>query len=298
LRPIPAPAEIPAGLPHRHARDIAAVASPAPGQEVTSADTAGPSAHQRRDHHANRAPGNGEPNLGRGPHPGRTAAARAPHRHSTIRRILRSHRIPPPSSRSDTWRTFRRAQANGLPAIDFSHVDTVTLKRLYAAFVIEHRTRRVHLLGVTDHPTGAWTTQLARNLAADLDDAGHRFTHMIRDRDAKFTAASDAAFASIGLHVVLTAPQAPRMNAFAQRWICSLRRECTDRLLITGRSHLHHVLHAYVEHYNADRSHQGHDVGLRAPDDDPNVIPLPTPPDRIKRTRRLAGLLNDYQPAA
>jgi hypothetical protein len=121
---------------------------------------------------------------------------------------------------------------------------------------------------------------------------------MIRDRDAKFTAAFDAAFASIGLHVVLTAPQAPRMNAFAQRWICSLRRECTDQLLITGRSHLHYVLHAYVEHYNAGRSHQGHDVGLRAPDNDPNVIPLPTPPDRIKRTRRLAGLLNDYQPAA
>lgn len=217
---------------------------------------------------------------------------------STIRRILRSRRIPPPSSRGDTWRTFLRAQADGLLATDFFHVDTVTLKRLYAAFVIEHRTRRVHLLGVTDHPTGAWAAQLARNLAADLEDAGHRFTHMIRDRDAKFTEAFDAAVASIGIHVVLTAPQAPRMNAFAERWIGSLRRECTDRLLITGGSHLHHVLDAYVEHYNAGRSHQGHGVGLRAPDDDPNVIPLPTPVNRIKRTRRLAGLLNDYQPAA
>ncbi|EWM19166.1 integrase core domain-containing protein [Kutzneria sp. 744] len=216
---------------------------------------------------------------------------------STIRRIVRGYRIPPPASRGDTWRTFLRAQADGLLAIDFLHVDTVKLKRLYAAFVIEHRTRRVHLLGVTDHPTGAWAAQLARNLAADLDDAGRRFTHLIRDRDATFTAAFDAAFASIGVRVVLTAPQAPRMNAIAERWICSLRRECIDRLLITGRSHLCHVLEAYVEHYNAGRSHQGHDVGLRAPDDDPNVIPLPTPVDRIKRTRRLAGLLNDYQPA-
>jgi len=88
------------------------------------------------------------------------------------------------------------------------------------------------------------------------------------------------------------------MNAVAERSICSLRRECTDRLFIVGRSHLRRVLGAHVEHYNAGRSHQGHGVGLRAPDDDPNVIPLPTPPDRIKRTRRLAGLLNDYEPAA
>jgi hypothetical protein len=99
------------------------------------------------------------------------------------------------------------------------------------------------------------------------------FADMIRDRDAKFTPAFDAVFASIGVHVVLPAPQAPRMNAIAERWICSLRRECTDRLLITGRNHLHHVLDTYVEHYNAGRSHQGHGVGLRAPDDDPNVIP-------------------------
>ncbi len=98
--------------------------------------------------------------------------------------------------------------------------------------------------------------------------------------------------------MVLTALPAPRMNAIAERWICSLRRECTDRLLITGRNHLGHVLEAYVDHCNAGRSRQGDGVGLRASDDDPNVVPLPAPPDRIKRTRRLAGLLNDYLPAA
>jgi len=217
---------------------------------------------------------------------------------STIRRILRNHRIPPPPGRGDAWRTFLRTQADGLLAVDFFHVDTVTLKRLYAAFVIEHRTRRVHLLGVTDHSTGTWVTQLARNLAADLDGAGRRFTHLIRDRDTKFTAAFDAVFASIGVDVVLTAPQTPRMNAIAERWIASVRRECTDRIPITGRRHLHHVLDAYVEHYNASRSHQAQSVGLRAPDDDPKVIPLPTAPDRIKRRRRLGGLLNEYQAAA
>ncbi|MBB2498429.1 transposase [Amycolatopsis echigonensis] len=217
---------------------------------------------------------------------------------STIRRILRNRRIPPPSRRGDTWRTFLRAQADGLLAVDFFHVDTVVLKRLYAAFVIEHRTRRVHLLGVTDHPTGAWATQMARNLATDLDGAGRRFTHLIRDRDAKFTAAFDAVFASIGVDVVRTAPQTPRMNAIAERWISAVRRECTDRMLITGRRHLHHVLDTYVEHYNTGRSHQGQGVELRAPDDDPKVIPLPTPPIRITRRRRLGGLLSEYRPAA
>jgi putative transposase len=217
---------------------------------------------------------------------------------STIRRILRARRIPPPARRDETWRTFLRAQADTLLAIDFFHVDTVTLKRLYAAFVIEIRTRRVHLLGVTAHPTGSWAVQQARNLTADLEEAWCRFTHLIRDRDAKFTAAFDAVFAFAGINVVLTAPQAPRMNAFAERWIASVRRECTDRILITGDRHLRLVLDRYVDHYNAGRSHQGQGVGLRAPDDNPNVIPLPVPVGRIRRRRILGGLINEYQTAA
>jgi putative transposase len=165
-------------------------------------------------------------------------------------------------------------------------------------FVIEHRSRQVHLLGVTAHPTGAWAAQLARNLAAGLEETGHRFTHLIRDRDAKFTAAFDAVFTSIGIQAVLTAPQAPRMNAIAERWIASVRRECTDRVLITGEHHLHHVPQAHVEHYNTGRSHQGDGIDLRAPTDGRNVIPFPVPTDRIRRHRRLGGLLNDYQAAA
>jgi transposase InsO family protein len=217
---------------------------------------------------------------------------------STVRRILRAHRIPPPTARGDSWQKFLRAQAEGLLAVDFFHVDTVTLNRLYAAFVIEHRSRQVHLLGVTTDPTGSWAAQLARNLAAGLEEAGHRFTHLIRDRDAKFTAIFDAVFASIGIEAVLTAPQAPRMNAIAERWIASVRRECTDRVLITGENHLHHVLHAYVDHYNTGRSHQGEGIDLRAPTDDQTIIPLPAPTDRIRRRRRLGGLLNEYQAAA
>ena len=218
---------------------------------------------------------------------------------STIRKVMRSRRVPPPRSRDDSWRTFLRAQAATLLATDYFHVDcAVTLTRLYVAFVIEHGTRRVHLLGVTRNPTADGATQLARGLADNLHDAGRRFTHLIRDRDAKFTAAFDAVFASTGVTVIPTAPQAPRMNAIAERFVRTVRAECTDRMLIAGARHLRIVLDQYVAHYNAGRSHQGNEMSLRAPDDDPHVIAFPTPADRIRRRTVLAGLINEYRQAA
>jgi len=218
---------------------------------------------------------------------------------STIRRVLRAHRIPPPRQHDDNWRTFLRAHAETILATDFFHVDcAVTLQRLYVAFVIEARTRRVHLLGITAHPIAAWATQLARQLAADLDDHGHRFTHLIRDRDSRFTDAFDVVFIAIGIEIMKTAPQAPRMNAFAERWVKTVRAECTDRMLITGERHLRTVLDAYVEHYNRGRSHQGQGLNLRAPDDDHNVIAFPGPTDRIRRRTVLGGLINEYEVAA
>lgn len=186
-----------------------------------------------------------------------------------------------------------------LLATDFFHVDcAVTLRRLYVAFVIEHRSRRVHLLGITRHPTSQRATQLARNLAADLEDAGCRFTHLIRDRDAKFTSAFDAVLTSIGTAILLIAPQAPRMNAIAERFVRTARAECTDRMLIAGERHLHAILTDYICHYNTDRSHQGNGMELRAPDDGPDVITSPVPPARIQRHARLAGLINEYRQTA
>ena len=218
---------------------------------------------------------------------------------STIRRILRSHRIPPPRQHDDAWRTFLRAHAGTILATDFFHVDcAVTLQRLYVAFVIETKSRRVHLLGITAHPTAAWATQLARQFTANLEDSGRRFTHLIRDRDSRFTDAFDAVFTSIGIEIMKTAPQAPRMNAIAERWVKSVRVECTDRMLIAGERHLRIALDTYVQHYNRGRSHQGDGLGLRAPDDGNNVIAFPAPTDRIRRRTILGGLVNEYEPAA
>jgi Integrase core domain len=218
---------------------------------------------------------------------------------SAIRKSLRAHRAPPPAHRDQSWRAFLRAHAATLLAPDFFHVGCVfTGQPLHAAFVIETGTRRVHLPGITAHPASSRATQFARNLAGQLEEAGHRFTHLIRDRDAKFTAVFGAVSASTGISVLPAAPQAPRMNAYAERFVRTARAECTDRMLIIGERHLHAVLSGYVAHYNAGRSHQGHGMGLRAPGDDPDVLPFPVPASRIQLRPRLAGLINQYQQSA
>ncbi|MGW3570252.1 integrase core domain-containing protein [Streptomyces sp. NPDC000941] len=212
---------------------------------------------------------------------------------ATIRRVLRRSGLPPAPQRASqqTWRSFLRSQAHTLLACDFMHVETVFLRRLYVFFVMEIATRRVHVLGVTAHPTGAWVTQLARNLLMDLENRADCFRFLIRDRDSKFTAAFDAVFADKGTAVIPTPPQSPRSNAFAERWIRTARAECTDRLLITGERHLRTVLTTYAQHYNTGRAHRS--FGLRAPDDDPNVIFLPA--TRVRRRQVLGGLLNEYR---
>ena len=215
---------------------------------------------------------------------------------STVWQILKDAGIDPAHRRTgQTWRAFLEAQAKTILATDFFHVDTVLLRRLYVLFFIEHGTRRVRLAGVTAHPTGEWTAQQARNLLMDLGDQADGVKFLIRDRDAKFTAAFDAVLAAAGVRIIRTPVQAPRANAIAERWIASARRECLDRMLITGERHLRVLLDEYADHYNTHRPHRT--LKQRPPGGRPFQPDLGADV-RVLRRDRIGGLIREYAQVA
>ncbi|MEV4398272.1 integrase core domain-containing protein [Nonomuraea sp. NPDC049607] len=213
----------------------------------------------------------------------------------TVRRILAAAGSgPAPRRASPTWRQFLISQASGILACDLLHIDTVFLKRLHVLFVMEIETRRVHILGATANPTGAWTAQQARNLLMGLGERADRFRFPIRDRNGKFGRAFDEVLIGADVRVLKIPPRSPRANAFAERVVGTLRRECLDHLIIYGERHLRTVLAAYERHFNQHRPHQSR--SLRPPTHDPSeVIDMTT---RIHHRRSVTGLISEYHRVA
>jgi putative transposase len=219
---------------------------------------------------------------------------------STVWEILQDNGLDPaPERNRQTWATFLHSQADALLACDFFETRTVTGARLYVFAIIEHATRRIHILGATAHPTATWTTQPARNLVMDLHDAGAAMKYLIRDRDSRYTAAFDAVLTDSGITIAKTGIRVQRMNAIMERWVRSCRAELLDRTLIVNQAHLLHALREYESFYNEHRPHRA--LHAAAPQ-----RPLPPPvtePGRvthldIRRRDRLGGILHEYHHAA
>jgi transposase len=210
---------------------------------------------------------------------------------TAIRSLLKRHGIPPaPRREGPSWKEFLACQACGILACDFFTVETVWLRTLYVLFFIELSTRRVHLGGVSTRPRSAWVTQQARNLAVEGRLGEIRF--LIRDRDAKFSGSFDEVFCTEGVHVVRTPIRSPQANAFAERFVKTVRRECMDHPMIFGERHLRRILKAYLRHYNEERPHRG--LALETPE--PGAVR--SRDGVVIRVDRLGGLIHEYHRTA
>ncbi len=215
---------------------------------------------------------------------------------STVWEILKTNGIDPaPRRAGPTWAQFLRTQAEAILACDFFTVDLLDGTTAYVLAVIEHATRRIRILGVTQHPTGQWTTQQARNLLMDIGEQAGKVKFMIRDRGSNFTAAFDAVLAGADIRIVICAVRAPRMNSIMERWVLTARRELLDRTLIWNHTHLCLVLAEFEDHYNWARPHRA--LRQARP-----LVPLPEPADldqiRVRRHDRLGCLIHEYRQVA
>lgn len=216
---------------------------------------------------------------------------------TTVRKVLRRHGVGPSPRRSGpTWSQFLAGQAASIFAVDFFTVETVLLRRLDVLFFIEIDTRLVHLAGITARPTGAWVTQQARNLVISLGNriTGRRF--LVRDRNAKYTGPFDEVFKTEGVRVIRTPIRSPRANAYAERFVGTLRRECLDWILVFSQRHLQNILRIYLTHYNGHRPHRA--LELRSPDCAEPFISSGIQSRHVLRHDLLGGLIHEYEAVA
>jgi hypothetical protein len=208
----------------------------------------------------------------------------------TIAQILVRRGIPPRNTRGQSagWRHLMRHYKQQILACDFFTVETLFLKTVYVLFFIELGTRRVHFASCTTNPNELWVNQQARELVWRLNERKPAIRFLLRDRDSKFTAAFDSIFSSEGIHVIQTPYRSPNANAYAERWVRSVRDECLNKLLIINEAHLHSVMREYVSYHNTARPHQGL----------AQLTPLPRTPARpigkVRRREVLGGIIGDY----
>ena len=217
---------------------------------------------------------------------------------TTVAKILRQAGVSPAGARAQLgWREFLRAHAESIIACDFFMVDTLWLGRFYVLFFLEISSRRVHFAGCTANRDGRWIAQQARQLAWSLPERATAARFLIHDRDSKFSHAFDDVFRSEGVEIIRTPFRAPQANAFAERWVGTVRRDCLDWLLISSRRQLERVLRVYVNHNNTRRPHRA--LGLTPPIPAPRLrLAVSNPPNQLQRRDRLGGLIHEYARAA
>ncbi|MCA1679668.1 MAG: integrase core domain-containing protein [Actinobacteria bacterium] len=217
---------------------------------------------------------------------------------TTVRKVLAAAEVPPAPERArQSWRSFLRQQAGSTLACDFFTVETLALQRIYVLFFISLATRRLEFIACSANPDGPWVAQQARNLVMQLGEQTQQFRLLIHDRDTKFSRAFDEVFRTEGIEVIRTPVQAPNANAFAERWVRTVRSDCLDRILILGRRHLERVLRVYSTHYNQHRPHRALQL---APPDGANTASADHTPETptVRRHDLLGGLIHEYQHAA
>jgi transposase InsO family protein len=217
----------------------------------------------------------------------------------TVGNVLRRHGIAPAPKRSQTtsWKDFIAAHMTVLAGMDFFTAEVLTwhgLVTYYVLFVIQLETRRVTLAGVTRHPTEEWMEQVARNLT-DVECGalcGQRY--VLHDRDAKFCSGFRSILRDGGVEPVRLPARSPDLNAFAERWVRSVKQECLSRLILFGEASLQRALTEYIAHFHGERNHQGKGNILLFPDASDRSVSE----SRVECKRRLGGLLRYYIRAA